>query len=172
MEQVEWTLELHLPGGRRVARAIGSARISIVLAPDTDGSSSEETGYVMVASDDETLTNLAIDLADYPEIREVLRCREPLTIEDVRTHPVLQGVTVGQDLGAMVLIPIVWETQAIGVFFLRLETPHRVLQAREMRYCQAVANATADRRQAAPRPAMQGQAPMRAAPGAVPMPDG
>ena len=31
----------------------------------------------------------------------------------------------------------------------------------------AVANATADRRQAAPRPAMQGQAPMRAAPGAV-----
>jgi PAS domain S-box-containing protein len=128
---------------RRVARAIGSARISIVLAPDTDGSSSEETGYVMVASDDETLTNLAIDLADYPEIREVLRCREPLTIDDVRTHPVLQGVNVAQDLGAMVLIPIVWETQAIGVFFLRLETPNRVLHPREMRYCQAVANATA-----------------------------
>ena len=128
---------------RRVARAIGSSRISIVLAPDTDGSSSEETGYVMVASDDETLTNLAIDLADYPEIREVLRCREPLTIDDVRTHPVLQGVTVAQDLGAMVLIPIVWETQAIGVFFLRLETPNRVLHPREMRYCQAVANATA-----------------------------
>lgn len=128
---------------RRVARAIGSARISIVLAPDTEGSDVDEKGYVMVASDDETLTNLAIDLADYPEIREVLRKREPLTIDDVRTHPVLAGVNVSQDLGAMVLIPIVWETQAIGVFFLRLETPHRVLQQREMRYCQAVANATA-----------------------------
>ncbi|MCB9628667.1 MAG: PAS domain S-box protein [Sandaracinaceae bacterium] len=128
---------------RRVARAIGSARISIVLAPDTEGSAPDETGYVMVASDDETLTNLAIDLADYPEIREVLRERQPLTIDDVRTHPVLAGVNVAQDLGAMVLIPIVWETQAIGVFFLRLETPHRVLLPREMRYCQAVANATA-----------------------------
>lgn len=124
---------------RRIADVVQVSRVSIVLTPEPE---QEDIGYVVVASDDEQLTNLQLDLQKYPEIRQVLRTREMLTIQDASTHPVLDRVR--EDVGgAMSLFPIVWESQAIGVLFLRASAERGVLSEREVHLCQILANATA-----------------------------
>jgi len=126
---------------RRIAEVVQVDRVSIVLAPED-----ANVGYVVAASDDEQLSNLRIDLAKYPEIQQVLRTREPLTIADVATHPVLDGVrddVTRMGLSSLSLLPIVWEEQAMGVLFLRAASMRGSLTEREVGFCQVVANATA-----------------------------
>ena len=128
---------------RRIADVVQVQRVSIVLAPEADD---EDVGYVVVASDDEQLSNLRLDLTKYPEIRQALRTRRPLTISDAQTHPVLDGVRDDlehAELSALSLFPIVWEDQAIGVLFLRAHADRGELSRREMHLCQMVAGATA-----------------------------
>lgn len=128
---------------RRIADVVQMARVSIVLAPEPDQG---EIGYVVVASDDERLANLRLDLTKYPEIREVLRTREVLTIHDAHTHPVFDQVRedVGQSgYASMSLFPIVWEEQAIGVLFLRAPAERGSLSSRELQLCRVLASATA-----------------------------
>lgn len=128
---------------RRIADVVQVQRVSIVLAPEVED---EDVGYVVVASDDEQLSNLRLDLTKYPEIRQALRTRRPLTISDASTHPVLDGVRSDlehSELSALSLFPIVWEDQAIGVLFLRARAERGELSRREMHLCQMVAGATA-----------------------------
>lgn len=125
---------------RRIAEVVQVDRASIVLAPDE-----AKIGYVVATSDDREIANLQIDLERYPEIREVLRTREPLTIADVTTHPVLDDVRESVPdgaVGAITLLPIVWQDQTMGVLFLR-SARKGVLARREMDFCRIVANATA-----------------------------
>jgi len=127
---------------RRIAEVVNVDRASIVLAPDA---AEEVVGYVVATSDDREIANLRIDLEKYPEIREVLRTREPLTIADAATHPVLDGVrhsVPGNAVGALSLLPIVWQEEAMGVLFLR-SAAKGTLSSREMDFCRIVANATA-----------------------------
>ena len=126
---------------RRIAEVVQVDRVSIVLAPED-----ANVGYVVAASDDEQLSNLRIDLAKYPEIQQVLRTRESLTISDVATHPVLDGVrddVTRMGLSSLSLLPIVWEDQAMGVLFLRAASGRGSLTTRQVGFCQVVANATA-----------------------------
>ncbi len=128
---------------RRIAEVVNVDRVSIVLAPDAE---SGHVGYVVAASDDQGIQNLRIDLEKYPEILEVLRTRASLTIRDASTHPVLEGVrdSVPEGvLGALTLLPIVWQEEAMGVLFFRAAQGRGTLQPREVDFCQIVANATA-----------------------------
>ena len=128
---------------RRIAEVVNVDRVSIVLAPGTE---SRQVGYVVAASDDQEIQNLRIDLDKYPEILEVLRTRAPLTIRDASTHPVLEGVRGSVPdgvLGALTLLPIVWQEEAMGVLFLRAAQRRGTLEQREVEFCQIVANATA-----------------------------
>ena len=127
---------------RRIAEVVNVDRASIVLAPDEEA---PEVGYVVATSDDQEIANLRIDLEKYPEIQQVLRTREPLTIDDAATHPVLEGVRgemAGVGLGGLTLLPIVWQSQALGVLFLR-SARRGTLDEREVAFCRIVTNATA-----------------------------
>jgi PAS domain S-box-containing protein len=133
---------------RRIAEVVNVDRVSIVLAPETPDAAEGPLsfGYVVAASDNQGITNLRIELARYPEIVEVLRTRKPLTIHDAATHPVLEGVrsAVPQDvLGALTLLPIMWQEEAMGVLFLRAAPSRGQLRAREIEFSQIAANATA-----------------------------
>lgn len=128
---------------RRIADVVRVDRVSIVLAPEQGQG---DVGYVVVASDDEQLSNLKIDLGRYPEIQQVLRSGDTLTIQNVATHPILDGVR--EDVGkqwvrSMALLPIRWQDQVLGVLFLRAAAEDLELEAREMAFCRIVANATA-----------------------------
>lgn len=143
---------------RRIADIVQVDRVSVVLAPAGD---TGPVGYVVAASDDQGISNLRIDLEKYPEIQEVLRTRTSLTIEDATTHPVFEGmrheVPTGR-VGALTLVPITWQDEAMGVLFLRKRQdatstedgakrpsrpPPAALSRRELEFCQIVANATA-----------------------------
>lgn len=133
---------------RRIAEAVNVDRVSIVLAPETPDAQGGPLsfGYVVAASDNQGITNLRIELDKYPEIVEVLRTRKPLTIRDTATHPVLEGVrdAVPQGvLGALTLLPIMWQEEAMGVLFLRAAPARGTLRVRETEFCQIAANATA-----------------------------
>ncbi len=128
---------------RRIAEIVNVERVSVVLAPASDAG---PIGYVVAASDNQGITNLRIDLEKYPEILEVLRTREPLTIGDASTHPVLEGVRseMPQDkIGPLTLVPITWQDETMGVLFLRKRPERGQLSRRELEFCQIAANATA-----------------------------
>ncbi|MFO0682018.1 MAG: PAS domain S-box protein [Sandaracinus sp.] len=128
---------------KRIAEVVNVDRVSIVLAPED---APLAFGYVVAASDNQGITNLRIELEKYPEIVEVLRTRASLTIRDAKTHPVLEGVrqSVPQDgIGALTLLPIMFQEEAMGVLFLRASPSRGALRAREIEFCQIAANATA-----------------------------
>ena len=72
---------------QRVAAFAHVDRCSIVLFGE-----SGNVGYVLATSDDEQLRDLPIDLAKYPEIREVLATGRALVIRDGTQHPLLEVV--------------------------------------------------------------------------------
>lgn len=136
--------EILLTVVRRIAEVVQVRRASIVL---TSGPNVDEVGYVIATSDDPTVVNLELDLAKYPEIREVLRTREPLTIHDAHDHPVLDGLHPNalppESHSALTLFPIVWDGEAVGVLFLRAARERGALGPRETHLCEVIASATA-----------------------------
>ncbi len=127
---------------RRIADVVNVDRASIVLVPDSEV---HDVGFVVATSDDREIADLQISLEKYPEIQQVLKTREPLTISDAATHPLLDGVRESvpdHAVVALTLLPIVWRDEAMGVLFLR-SAQKRALGGREVDFCRSVANATA-----------------------------
>jgi PAS domain S-box-containing protein len=122
---------------RRLAEAVHIDRVSIVLTPEDEPG----TGYVIAASDDQGLSDLRIQLAKYPEIEQVLRTQEVLTIHDVANHPVLDNVRESvARLSSLALVPITLHERVIGVLFLRMLEDK--LSKDELDVCMIIANAT------------------------------
>lgn len=126
----------------RIADMVHVDRVSIVLVPH-DASAA---GFVIAASDDAGLSKLQLDLQKYPEIRHVLKHKTALTIDDVGTHPILDGVrssVTGLGLSSLTLIPMVFESRVMGMFLLRAKAEPNALDAQQIDVCQVLANATA-----------------------------
>jgi PAS domain S-box-containing protein len=124
-----------------IAALIEVERVSVVLVPDRT-----DVGFVVATSDDPKMNHLRLDLGKYPEIQHVLASREPLTIEDVQTHPLLDAVRSSirdADLSALTLIPIVSGEHAMGVLFIRAASHRGALSPRQMAVCRALVDATA-----------------------------
>ncbi|MET0286393.1 MAG: PAS domain S-box protein [Polyangiales bacterium] len=122
---------------RRLAEAVHIDRVSIVLTPEDEVG----VGYVIAASDDQGLSDLRIQLAKYPEIEQVLRTKEVLTIQDVANHPVLVDVRESVPrLSSLALVPITLHGRVIGVLFLRML--EEKLSQDELDVCMIIANAT------------------------------
>ena len=123
---------------RRLADAIRVDRASIVLGGDDPS-----TAFVIAASDDEELRDLPIELDKYPEIRRVLDSGEPFVIENSTTHKLfeLAQVEAPANYRSLVLFPILFEDEPMGVVFLRFCEP-RVLSDEDNFVLRAIANAT------------------------------
>ncbi len=125
---------------QRIADVAKVDRVSIVLVRETG-----DVGYVVAASDDEQLRDLAIDLTKYPEIQQVLSSREPLLIPDVSTHPLLEIVRHEGHRSAfssLAILPILYEGRPMGVLFLRARHTF-MFSDREIDLCKTVSNAMA-----------------------------
>jgi PAS domain S-box-containing protein len=124
---------------RRVAEAVHIDRVSIVLTPEDEPG----VGYVIAASDDQGVSDLRLQLAKYPEIEQVLRAQEVLTIHDVANHPVLDNVRESvARLSSLALVPITLHERVIGVLFLRMLEDRQKLSKDELDVCMIIANAT------------------------------
>jgi PAS domain S-box-containing protein len=122
---------------RRIAKVIEVDRVSIVL-----GSEEADTAFVVAASDDARLRDLPIQLSRYPEIRRVLTTREPVVIDDAKTHPLFGAeLEAPPSFRSLVLFPIGFADRVIGVLFLRYRKASALDE--EGRFLlRAVANAT------------------------------
>jgi PAS domain S-box-containing protein len=125
---------------QRIAEVAKVDRVSIVLVREAG-----DVGYVVAASDDEQLRDLPIDLANYPEIQQVLTSREPLVIADMATHPLLEIVRHEGHKSAfssLAILPILYEARPMGVLFLRAKHAF-TFGDRELALCRTVSNAMA-----------------------------
>jgi PAS domain S-box-containing protein len=125
---------------QRIAEVAKVDRVSIVLVREPG-----DVGYVVAASDDETLRDLPIVLSKYPEIVQVLNSGQPLVIPDVATHPILE--VVRQDsphlaFSSLAILPIVYEGRPMGVLFLRARYTF-AFGDHELSLCRTVSNAMA-----------------------------
>jgi len=128
---------------RRLAEALGLRRCSLVLTDERG-----EQGTVIATSDDDTVERRPIELAKYPEIREALRTRRAVVVEDAARHPLLDPVkdaVSAAGMGAMAVLPLALEEEILGVLFLRAPAAEarRTFSLRELEFAAAVANATA-----------------------------
>jgi PAS domain S-box-containing protein len=125
---------------QRIAEVAKVDRVSIVLVRGQ-----ADVGYVVAASDDEQIRDLAIDLSKYPEIKQVLRDHEPLIISDARKHPLLEITRsdgAPPTFSSLAILPILYEERPMGVLFLRAKHTF-VFDAHDVALCQTVSNAMA-----------------------------
>jgi PAS domain S-box-containing protein len=125
---------------QRIADVAKVDRVSIVLVREEG-----DVGYVVAASDDETLRDLPIDLSKYPEILQVLSSREPLVVPDVATHPLLEIVRhegYKSAFSSLAILPILYEERPIGVLFLRARHAF-TFGDRELALCKTISSAMA-----------------------------
>jgi PAS domain S-box-containing protein len=146
---------------RRIADVARVERCNIVL-----GHPEEPIGYVVAASDDATLRDLPIELASYPEIRQVMQTREPLVVSEATEQPppegggapIVDGAAPPAPAGPApagsgwsgpgvpsprrAVFPIVFEDRSLGVLFLR-GSASRPFADHELWLARTVANATA-----------------------------
>jgi PAS domain S-box-containing protein len=99
----------------RIAGRLTVERCSLVLI---EGAS----GTVVASSDDPAARGMRIDLANYPEFREVMATGRPLVIDDAQAHPVLDPVRqrfAVQKISAIAVVPMACEGTVAGVLFVR-----------------------------------------------------
>ena len=128
---------------RRVARAIGLFRCSVVLARP-----GEMTAVIPAAYDDPTLRNLPMDLEKYPEVRVALEAGRPVLIPDVTVHPLFaelrqrwarEGTIV--PTRSVIALPFFVDRQQAGVFLLRRGEGEAPLDDEDVAFADAVVKA-------------------------------
>ena len=128
---------------RRVARAIGLFRCSVVLARP-----GEMTAVIPAAYDDPSLRNLPMDLEKYPEVRVALEAGRPVLIPDVTVHPLFaelrqrwarEGTIV--PTRSVIALPFFVDRQQAGVFLLRRGEGEPPLDDEDVAFADAVVKA-------------------------------
>jgi len=123
----------------RIAGRLTVERCSVVLI-EQDGS-----GTVVAASDDPEARGVRIDLANYPEFREVMLTGRALVIDDAQAHPLLDPVRdriAGQKISAIAVVPMACDGAVAGVLFIRSRR-RGGFAGREVRFLSTVASAAA-----------------------------
>jgi PAS domain S-box-containing protein len=126
---------------RRLALQMDISRASLVML-DTDA----QEGVIVASSDDPALKDRRIELARYPEIREVARTARPVVLENAPNHPLLEGVhgaVAAQGIHAIAALPLPIRGQVRGVLLLRASGRRQTFAAREIDFLTTVAHATA-----------------------------
>jgi PAS domain S-box-containing protein len=126
---------------RKLAEELGIARASLVVLDEEQG-----TGLMIAASDDATLKNLRIDLSRYPEIREVIRTRRPVIVEDATSHPLLDGVktaVAARGIRAIAALPLAVSGKVLGALLVRASSKRTAFSPREIDFLATVSHATA-----------------------------
>jgi PAS domain S-box-containing protein len=125
---------------RRLAEEMHIDRVALVVV---DGERGE--GTIIAASDDARLKDHKIDLARYPEVREVLRTGKPVIVEDAPSHPLLEDVkasVAARGIRNLAALPLAVRGLVLGILLLRRSTVGP-FNPREVEFLTTVAHATA-----------------------------
>lgn len=121
----------------KLAEMTGATRCSILLVSDSD------TGYVLASHETAAIAELKIDLRKYPEIREAIRTRNVLIVEDMPNHPLMseiKGLLSGFEGMSVLVAPIIFGETVLGTMLLRAHKKH--FSEKEVELCTIAANAS------------------------------
>ncbi|MBI5642574.1 MAG: diguanylate cyclase [Deltaproteobacteria bacterium] len=123
----------------KVAGITEAVRCSIVLIVK------EDEAYVLASHEDPAIRELKLDLAKYPEIKEVIATKTPLALNDVVNHPLMSGVKDSildlKDM-SLLIVPIVFNDEVLGTLFLRTKKKEHGYAQKEINFCRIVANSS------------------------------
>ena len=125
---------------RRLAEMLDIPRASLLLV-DASGA-----GVVVAASDSPALKNLRIDLDRYPEVRQCLRTGQPTVVEDVPSHPLLEGMheqVAAAGVRSIAALPLSVQGRVLGVLLVRGSGERPAFSPAEVDFLATVAHATA-----------------------------
>lgn len=123
---------------KKVAEITGAVRCSIVLIAKGD------VGYVLASHESPTIKEIKLDLNKYPEIREALKNKGPVVVEDISRHPLMTNIKeFVKDFDNMnvLILPIVLEEEVIGTLFLRTKRFGKGFADKDIKLCQIIAQA-------------------------------
>ena len=135
---------------RKVTLGIVSRLISIVPAVRCSIIYVDESltrCYVIASHDNPDLDMLKLDLDKYPEIRQAIETRNPVIIKDILDHPLMADVRDSLkdvDFHSIIVIPITFGEDLLGTLFLRSARAKQDFSKREVKFCTAVARASAN----------------------------
>lgn len=125
---------------RRLARALGITRCSVVLANPGD-----TTAMVSVAHDDIALQDLEIRIEDYPEIADALETGRPVLVEDAALDPRLRAVAARRpgvsQVRSSIVLPFTLDRWRAGVLFLRTRRGERALTRADLEFADPILRA-------------------------------
>jgi PAS domain S-box-containing protein len=125
---------------RRLAEEIQIDRVALV-AVDVE----RQEGTIIAASDDAGVKDHRLDLARYPEVREVLRTGRPVIVEDAPSDPLLEDVketVAARGIRSLAALPLAVRGKVEGVLLLRRSTGGP-FSPRELELLTTAAHATA-----------------------------
>ena len=127
----------------RAARALGVSHCSVVLA-----SAAGRTATVVAAVENPKITNLEVSLDRYPELEAALETGQPVLVEDVRTHPLYEGVRqvwglegTQVNIRSVIALPFTVDRGAYGVFLVRRTLDQAPLGPADLEFAEAVITA-------------------------------
>lgn len=121
----------------KLAEITNAKRCSILLVSDTD------TGYVLASNDTSEISEFKIDLHKYPEIKEAIRTRKLLIVEDMPNHPLMaeiKDLLSGFEGMSVLVAPIIFGETVLGTLLLRAHK--RNFKEKEVELCRIAANAS------------------------------
>jgi two-component system cell cycle response regulator len=125
---------------RRVARALGISKCSIVLAQPGD-----VHGTVVAAFENPMLRNLRVELARYPEIVKALETGRMVIAEDVASDPLFEGVRVlwekdgvAVPTRSVIALPFRMKLEQSGVLYLRSLQGEKALRREDAEFAESV----------------------------------
>ena len=124
---------------RRLAELLDIPRASLLLE-DAPGSA-----VVVAASDAPGLKNLRIDLDRYPEVRQCLRTGQPTVVEDVPSHPLLEGMherVVAAGVRSIAALPLSVQGKVLGALLVRGSPDRPAFTSAQIDFLATVAHAT------------------------------
>jgi two-component system cell cycle response regulator len=125
---------------QQTAELVNAQRCSLVVIGE------EDDGYVIVSNDDPSVSQLKISLARYPEIREAIRQRQPVIVQDIAQDPLMAQVREAiLPLGfrSLLIVPITLRGSVIGTLVLRTLRIGQPFTERELQLCQIIAEIAA-----------------------------
>ena len=125
---------------RRLAEMLDIPRASLLL---DDGAGS---AVVVAASDAPDIKNLRIEMDRYPEVRQCLRTGLPTVVEDVPSHPLLEGMherVVAAGVRSIAALPLTVQGKVLGVLLVRGSGERPAYSPAEVDFLATVGHATA-----------------------------
>jgi two-component system cell cycle response regulator len=128
---------------RKISEMIDVSRCSIISV----GYGEKRYAQVVSSFEDPTIQDIKLDLRKYPEIRKALKSKKPLVVNDALKDPLMKSVREKiKPLGiqSIAVIPIIHRDEVIGTLFLRTSKTGKSFSEREIKLCNAIANASSN----------------------------